>query len=258
MVALVHPYLGMMAVGLSLALLARATVVDALPGAAALRGAALLLAAVVLAFAALGYFTSAPSHGIGFGLYSADLLAFAAPFGLSPYLPQPALQVGQWEGNAYLGLGVLMLVCVAALLAARRWRPEPAALRSLAPLLAVCALFALLAATDQVRLGGVVVLNLRRLYRPVAGALGPFRSSGRFIWPLYYLVLAAAVLGTLRLAGRRSLATALLAAAVALQLADLSRAAHDRFFHDSSWRPRDSRWTLAAGRYQHLALVPRK
>ena len=256
LLAFVHPYLAAMAVVLTLALLARAVAAGALPRASALRAAGLLLAATVLAFAALGYFTSAPSHGTGFGLFSADLLAFVAPFGLSSFLPQPPLKLGQYEGNAYLGLGVLMLGAVAGLVAARRWRPDRAERRSLTPLLVACAVLAAFAASDQVRVGGTLVLDLRRLYGPLAGALGPFRSSGRFVWPLYYLVLAAAVLGTLRLVRRPAVATALLAAAVALQLADLARPARDRFFHERSWRPRDARWALAAGRYQHLALVP--
>ncbi len=256
--ALVHPYLAMMSLLLTLALLVRLAVVErALPLPAALRTGGALLGSVVVVFALLGYFTSAPSHGSGFGRFSTDLAAFANPFDVSSVLQPLGAHDGQWEGNAYLGLGGLALSAVALLLAAARWRPAHAAARALLPLLAVCGFMLVLALSDQIRLGGRLVLDLRRLYRPIVGALGPFRSSGRFVWPLYYLALAAAVLVPLRVGRHRpALASALLAAALALQVLDLAPRARDRLFHGGSWRPRDARWALAGGRYQHLALVP--
>jgi hypothetical protein len=257
LLSLVHPYLAVMAIALGLALLVRLSREGLLSRREAWSSAAWFLAAPALLFAMLGYFTAAPSHGVGFGLYATDLLALANPYGASAWLPELPSQVGQWEGNAYLGVGGLALLAVALVLAAWRWRPAPRRLAALVPLVGAAAVLFAFALSDRVRLAGHEVLDLRWVYRPIAGALGPFRSSGRFAWPLYYLTLAGAVLAPLvLLRARPRLATALLAAALALQVAELGPPAAGARFQPRAWRPRDPRWALARGAYRHLALVP--
>jgi hypothetical protein len=208
-------------------------------------------------FALFGYFTSAPSHGGGFGLFSSDLLAFVNPHGASWIVPTLRVQIGQWEGNAYLGLGGIALALVAGALAAGRWRPCRRRLGVLAPVVIACALMASFSLSNVVRAGGHKVIGLGHFYRLLGGLVGPFRSSGRFIWPFYYLAVAASVIALLKLARNRPrLATFALAAAVGLQLVDLAPRALAREFEPRPWRPRSPTWLLARGRYDHLALVP--
>jgi hypothetical protein len=258
LVAAVHPYLGLMALALTFALVVRTWRADRLLAArAALRWMSGLAVAVAAVFLLLGYFTAAPSHGPNFGRFSADLLALVNPLGVSSFLPALAVQPGQVEGYGYLGLGVLLLAGVTAALAVARWRPARERRAALAPVAAACLLMALYALSNEIRLAGRTVLDLRAVYRPLAGVVGPFRSSGRFLWPLVYLVTAGAVVGLPRLLGRRAaLAAALLAAAVALQLADLAPRARGAYFADRPWQLRDPRWSLLHGSYDHLALAP--
>jgi hypothetical protein len=195
LLAAVHPYLSVMALVLSFALVAKLALVDRLlrPGMA-WRWALVLVVAQAAVLGVLGFFTSAPSHGEGFGLFSTDLLALVNPMGKSWVLPTLPVQVGQWEGNAYLGLGGLALAVIALLLAlALRRRPRWAGLTRLLPLAIACALLFAFALSDVVRAAGHPVLDLRALYRPLKGLVGPLRSSGRFVWPSYYLVLTALV-----------------------------------------------------------------
>ncbi len=256
--SLVHPYLAAMAVALGLALVVRLSRIErVLPRDQAWWTGAVLVVGPAVVFGALGYFTAAPSHATGFGLFSTDLAGFLNSFGASTFLPPLPAHSGQWEGNDYLGVGGLALLLVALGLAARRWRPPRRRLAPLAPLVVACAVLFAFALSDRVRLAGHEALDLRRLYSPIAGALGPFRSSGRFVWPAYYLALAAAVLLPLRLLrDRPQFATALLVAAAALQLVDLAPRAVGARFRAEPWRPRDPRWALVAGHYRHLALVP--
>jgi uncharacterized protein DUF6311 len=258
LLSLVHPYLAATAIALGLALLVRLCRVERLlPTREALVTGASLVLGPALLFAVFGYFTSAPSHGVGFGVFATDLVALASPFGASAWLPELPAQPGQWEGNAYLGVGGLALLALALVLAAWRWRPGPGRLAALAPLATIVAVLFAFALSDRVRVAGHEVVDLRRLYRPVAGMLGPFRSSGRFVWPLYYLTLAGAVLAPPRLLrARPRLATALLAAALLLQLGDLGPRAIGARFQPRPWRPRDPRWALMRGPFRHLALVP--
>jgi hypothetical protein len=255
LVSAVHPYLALMVLLLALALVARAGWIDGvLPRRAALRWALGLTAAQAAVFLALGYFTSAPSHASGFGEFSADLLTFVNPLGASRLLPSLPVAVKQWEGNAYLGAGGLMLCAAAAAVAIVRRRHLGGGWRGLAPALAVSAGFFLFALSSRVTANGTLVLDLTSLYRPFAGVVAPLRASGRFVWPLYYLALGAGVIVVARALGPR-LATLILAAVVALQLFDLSGLA-GRVFDERPWRHTAPEWTLARGHYDHLAMFP--
>jgi hypothetical protein len=118
----------------------------------------------------------------------------------------------------------------------------------------VCILWFLFALSSRVTFGGKLLVDLGPLYRPVAGVVAPLRASGRFVWPLYYLGLAAAVIAVTRVLGPR-IAAALLAAAVVVQVLDLSGLA-GRVFEDRPWRGTAPEWALARGHYHHLAMYP--
>jgi hypothetical protein len=252
--AAVHPYLACMTLLLSIALAMRLSGVDgALSRAGAAGWCGGLLVAVLALLAALGYLTSAPSHGGGFGLFGADLLAFANPLGVSSLLPDLPASWAAWEGNAYLGAGGLLLCAAVVALALARRKGFP---RGAAPLAVVALLLSLFALSSVVRAAGREVLDLRAPYRPLAGVVGPFRSSGRFIWPLYYAVLGGALVALPRLVRRPGTAVALLSVALALQVTDLAPRARAAQFRETAWRPRDARWPLARGAYDHLALAP--
>jgi hypothetical protein len=115
------------------------------------------------------------------------------------------------------------------------------------------------AISPVVTLGSSVLVDLSG---PWTGPLAMFRSSGRFAWPLAYLLVVWAVVTVTRRLPASS-AHVVLGLAVAVQLVDL-HGAH-RFRHDAardpaffSW-PRlfaSPRWTAIAAGYRHLELVP--
>jgi hypothetical protein len=68
--------------------------------------------------------------------------------------------------------------------------------RSLKPWvpLGICvALLAAFALSSRVTLAGKPILTLGHFYRPFIEIIAPFRTSGRFIWPLHYLYITAIV-----------------------------------------------------------------
>ena len=227
-----HAYLWAMVAGIALGgLLAdaarRPTFGSALRGGL---GFAAVLAASLLAAWLLGYRTEngAPT---GFGFFSMNLLSPLVPqlsglFGTLPAGPvaDGILDAtgGQYEGFNYLGLGILLLLAAAALHLARQRMPAPPALRRAAlPLglvLLGCLIFAL---SNRVILGGLALPAIP-LPRGLDGLVNQLRASGRFFWPLAYLlpVLALAVLARAR---HRQAVGALLAGLVLLQAADLAR-----------------------------------
>ncbi len=222
---LVHAYLLLMAFCVFAAyLLHHGPLTGAWRWRRVLSHAGLALAGTIALMWAAGYFTSMPTS-VGFELFSMNLLAPFFPTGDGPFL-MPALETatpGQHEGFNYLGLGVLFALVLALVqrITARGepktttpWRRRPgfALGIGLTPL-------ALMAITSQPTLGPHVLFSLRGdgvIWR----ALDIFRASGRLFWPIYYLIVLAA-LGALARLPPRQMAVAL-GAVIALQVADLA------------------------------------
>ncbi len=206
----------------------------------------------------------------GLGYYSMNLLAFVAPGDWSAFLPAlPLATDGQaYEGFQYLGLGILGLLVAALVLGARgRGRTAPSeagaprsTTRLWSPLLVLaCLAMTAFAVSPVITLGNRTLANVDGAW---TAPLALFRSSGRFAWPLVYLMLTSAIVTVARRApGRAGLA--ILVGAVALQAVDLSgahalrrRAARDPAFHAWTDAFADGRWHALAPAYTHLALVP--
>lgn len=258
--AAIQPYLLLMVVLLMLAAFARPVVVvpRRLPLAA---GHALVgVGAAWLGLWQSGSLIVPSAAGLamgGFGGYSANLLTFVMPTEANTWLwpgPIPYATPAQYEGYAYLGLGVLLLVLPAAVIAGRSPRPAPAAFVRHLPLVVALVLLTALALGPTVTAGARVVWSYDgRLWGP----LTIFRSSGRMIWPLYYATLMAILFAVAR--HRHRAVTVVLAAALVVQAGDLAgmvpwiRSIGDHGFRD----PLVSRvWTVAPRHYRRLVLVP--
>ena len=184
------------------------------------------LAALVVVAALLGYFSHGATTTFGYGFYSMNL---SAPFcgGKLIGCAGDALRHefgeyrfadatgGQYEGYNYFGAGVLLMMALALALHARS---IPAAMRRYPVLCVVLLLFAAYAVTNQVYLGASELLSvpLPALFDRITGT---FRASGRFFWPVGYLLLFITLAALLR---KRSVAVLLLLAlAVPLQWKDV-------------------------------------
>lgn len=225
-----------------------------------------------------GYFIAAPRQlaAEGYGHYSANLLTYADPMDWRGFLraygrdaagkrewsqflgSRGQATIGQYEGFAYFGLGALLLAaCACIILLTKPERRRE--MRFWRPVLAVCiALFAA-ALSHKITLGDRVLAEIP--WPPVIlDALAVFRASGRFVWPLYYLLLWAALATVARFCPPR-LATVLLIVGVTLQFADLrGKFAEFRqeFRHQTAWRTplQKPLWEDAARRYRKFSVVP--
>ncbi|SDB32516.1 hypothetical protein [Belnapia rosea] len=227
-----HAYLWAMVAGIALGGLIADAARHPAPGSA-LRGGlgfAAFLVASVLAAWLLGYRTEngAPT---GFGFFSMNLLSPLVPqlsglFGTLPAGPvtNGILDAtgGQYEGFNYLGLGILLLLAAAALhLARHRVQAPPGLWRAALPLglvLLGCLLFAL---SNRIILGSLALPAIP-LFPWLDNLVSQLRASGRFFWPLAYL-LPALALAVLARARHRQAVGAMLAGFVVLQAADMAR-----------------------------------
>jgi hypothetical protein len=195
--------------------------------------------------------------GVAFGKYSFNLLGFINPMSFSRWLPTLPSLPEQYEGFAYLGVGMLVLGLFVAVDFARDRRPR-GAFGEYVPLAVVAGCSLAFAASSVLAVGSWIIVDVP-IESPV---LGLFRSSGRFIWVAYYaLMLLIIVRASIRF--RPPVAASILTATLIAQMADFSTAhahiARLRLSADSAPKGTlldDPRWgELASGR-RHMTLLP--
>jgi len=223
---------------------------------------------VAAVFWVFGFFVLKSAGEPGFGLYAADVLAFFNPATFSRYVgPMRGVEQG-YENFYYLGLGLIALIPIALVLAVwmRRGRPgghTPGAIDRasgawppLWPGVFVAALMFAYALATPVRMAGHVLFTVP-MYAHFPHFTMWFRGSGRFAWPLYYLVMAFTLAAIARFA-RPWLAFVLLAAALWLQVADL-RPLRFVVRRDYSWpwpRLESPAWQGIGRSFRSVRLVP--
>jgi len=141
-----------------------------------------------------GYFEiSLPdSLGYGYGYYKANILSFFNPapttynFSWSNFIPVIQTSGGEHEGFGYLGLGGIILFILLSFNFVKR---EPLlGFKKNRPYYLLIIIFFILAISNTINFGSFVLLDTplpKFLYAP----LSLIRASGRFIWPIYYLIL---------------------------------------------------------------------
>ncbi len=258
--SLIHSYILPMVLGLWAAdWLARAVGAGRRPAPLAAKALAVPLSGAAGLWAA-GFFALRTGHGGQGARYGEMQLDLLGPFDPSfwgaflPDLPNPDhLEVG----SSYAGLGVLLLLVFAGF----AWLRRP--LRGLSahwPL--VLSLLAMLAVaiTHRPSVGGWQA-TLFELPPALAEPAAALRASERFLWPLAYALLLAAVAALAHGVGGRR-AGLVLAALVAVQFADLQPgfARLDRFFPAgpavAPLRLSDPFWAEAARHYRRVRVVP--
>lgn len=230
--------------------------------------AVLNVALVLLAMWTLGYFQYGLDVGreIGFGYFSAEWLTFVNPRSEAWFLASTPLLSGsrvlpgwlspiggQYEGQAYAGMGV-MAWGVAALAVALRRLPS-SALRSVtwehATLLMALVILFVFALGDRWVIGRLVWdipypdwTQLMTQY---------LRSSGRLVWPLFYALLLGGLWVTARYMSTRA-GVAVLVVAIWVQWADLQPLNH--FIRDGlSSRVTDTQSSLPYAPLEDARLV---
>jgi hypothetical protein len=255
-----NAYLAVMSLGLAYAVAARAVLARSFRGrqvALALAGPAVSAFAAFWLFGYLGSFGRVQGEAEGFGQFSADLLTFINPTNWSRLFGGFRTGPRQYEGYAYLGLGVLLLF-VPALAWTIRVRPSRQRLLGLVPVTLVALGFFAWSLSNVVTFSGQMVVDLRPLYAKLGTLPSVFRSSGRFAWPMHALLVLSVLAAVVHLATRRRrLGRVLLGVALVAQLGDLDTKASTLGQVKGRFVPFQSAVWKSVGRdYRHIALIP--
>ena len=123
----------------------------------------------------------------GFGGYSSNFLSFINPMYGSALLRELPAGSGQYEGFAYLGLGLIVALIGIFFLSFQRKSHFYS--RDYFVLIFILVGYFIFALSNVIQIGPhrVTLFNLKHVPE-LTNVLGVFRSSGRFIWPVFYFV----------------------------------------------------------------------
>jgi hypothetical protein len=218
------------------------------------RGVIANVSLVLIAAYLVGYFMSGSAVADGFGVFRMDLVGFvdSSPVdfpGWSRILPNVANTDGTHEGYSFLGTGIIALGLFATARALRRRARVDRRLRRLVA--AVLPMF-FLAVSNRMQVAGRDIAEVPLPGR-VENALNVIRATGRFVWPLVYVIGIAAIVLTTRVLRARLAAATLVTLALVTQVFDARTAlleVRERFEQSSREVPiiQDDRWkSISAG-----------
>lgn len=234
------------------------------------------VAAFLVTFFVVGGFTDVLDSGSnGFGLYSANLNALINPYEYSSFFPEMGMRSGQYEGFAYLGLGMIVLCAIGIGLLIRRmiqmhkekklWIRMKQFIKKhasgLVSLSIVVIVFGSLALTTWVYIGKHIILQV---YLPqfCYDVLAIVRSSGRFIWVIMYMAMIFGLYMAARMIRNKKVCTIIVAVCLCLQLMDLAKPI-SRIHKQYTSEPvaeesmvKNAFWDTQLKNYKHIVYYP--
>ena len=191
---------------------------------------------VSLSLYLFGYFTlGAKSSGsTGWGDFSFNLNSWFNSLNYSTFIPGLPVFGGQaQESCQYLGLGLIIaLICAGVNFIYCRYSNKDKI--NLAPylgLVLVCILFMLISISTVITFNDTVLLDIGNLFTSeiFTKFFAMVRSSARFSWPVFYLVMLGAIIGSYDLLARYKqwLAWLVLSVLLLIQVADLYKLRQD-------------------------------
>ncbi|WP_394698272.1 DUF6311 domain-containing protein [uncultured Ilyobacter sp.] len=217
-----------------------------------------LLTLIVLILYCLGFFYYGLNSGAtsDFGFYSMNFNTFINPFGMSIFLPDREWILWQIEGFAYLGLGIISLILINIFNLRNKKYALIKTVKKNKPYVLLAILYILLASGGTISFDrSFFTINVPLFLKNI---LGIIRSSGRFIWPLYYLIVLSTLIVFINSIKTRK-KYIILMAVVVLQILDLSPGlkAIDKRYENQTWENplKSEYWKYLAENYKHVVFI---
>ncbi|CUU50757.1 DUF6311 domain-containing protein [Clostridium beijerinckii] len=230
-------------------------------------GSSIFIALITL-FILGAFYGSADYETVGLGFYSANINALFNPQGYSRYLFNlPTATEGQYEGLAYIGLGVIIALIVALyfdienVLKIKNEKISIFIKNNYIKFIIFITMiiFFIIALSPQVSLNGKMLLNIP-YPKIIIKFLNVFRSTGRFMWPICYFIVIYAIRKILNISVKKQ-AIIFILICVIIQMSDLSNTRndrYDRFSHNIEYNSeiKSPLWyKLIKNNYKHIAFM---
>jgi len=135
-----------------------------------------------------------PAGEAGFGLYHFNINGFINSFGKSSFLPALPTTPGSYEGYAYMGLGVILLLCFILIIQVCNFnckKQKNNLHHNVYPLCWALLILACLAISNKI---GIFEHTFQIFKVSHNNPIQTFRASGRFIWPAYYFIIILSII----------------------------------------------------------------
>ena len=190
--------------------------------------------------------------------YSFNLNAFYNSYGVySKFLPHFGYVTDkQYEGYAYFGVGIIIML-IAAVICVVSGKFSIKRLKPYALLIALCVALFLFAVTNAVTFNNTILFTC-----PIPGFIDRtasiFRASGRFVWPLYYMVIIGAVIILTRIKVKQRIIEMLLALLLIIQLYDIQYLILKNNFPSGSYNPpqQEEKWVNIFKQFDKVITYP--
>lgn len=196
-----------------------------------------------------------------YGLYGANLNAFINSSGFSSFLSEmPYARPQQYEGYAYLGLGMMVLFCIAVSYVIMNYFLKKNLLknRALLPLFVLAFFITLFAITHLVTYNDKTLIEI-----PVLDIIkkvgGVFRASGRFIWLIYYLIFFFSIIVFIKIKVSDAVKFPVFALLLAFQIYDTKPIMLFRDLPSGNYEIKkisEKKWTLITSKFKRIISYP--
>ncbi|WP_445714517.1 DUF6311 domain-containing protein [Flavobacterium sp.] len=217
--------------------------------------------AVLLIWVVIGMITFNNDKGLevvdSYGLYGFNLNNFYNPSGYSKFLPQlDWTNHHQYEGFAYLGIGVIILIVITLVFLVRK--KELKLLKNkFIPLILLVIISFIFAITNKISLDSKVIFEYQTL--GIIKKIGNiFRASGRFIWIFYYSIFLATFVIFIRSKISTNLKTVILSLLLIIQIYDISHLISYRNLPKGKYELSkfDKEWFDIASKFKKIVTYP--
>jgi hypothetical protein len=210
------------------------------------------------------FYSHADVSGAGLGFYSSNINTLFNPQGTSRLLKDlPLATGGQYEGYGYLGFGILLAVMFVFILQLKNIEKlkicakDNEFQKKMLPYLGIVIVFFLFSLSPVITFNSKIIFTY---YLPVINKIWSiFHSTGRFIWPIMYIVICVVIYHTHKLFVKKT-AFVLLCIFAVFQYIDLSgffTSKGSSFQNKTEWQNElsSSEWNSIIIRKKHIVFV---
>lgn len=217
----------------------------------------LVMLVLMILGSCLGLFKMGLSNlsAMGYGNYSWNLNGFINPLESSAFFQSMTTgTVGQYEGFSYLGIGNLILIIIGLVLYLTQ-TPPVGRKSFFYPFIIISTLYIIFALSNKAYMNSMLLWDIH-LPDSLFNFFAMFRSSGRFVWPVFYFLVLFGMLSSIRNLRSPWIFLLMILFLQVIELEPLYSAKHSAGFIDYHSPLQSDFWAASAKTNKHIVFIP--